>query len=66
MRKINLLVLLLLSTVTSIFASNQTYDWIQMTQYITYDANGNEASRMEYTYDTEGRETGYNHLVMEH
>ena len=30
-----------------------------MTQYITYDANGNEATRMEYTYDTEGRETGY-------
>ena len=59
MRKINLLVLLLLSTVTSIFAANQTYNWIQMTQYITYDANGNEATRMEYTYDTEGRETGY-------
>ena len=59
MRKINLLVLLLLSTVTSIFASNQTYNWIQMTQYITYAANGTEASRMEYTYDTEGRETGY-------
>jgi hypothetical protein len=62
MRKINLLVLLLLSTVTSIFASNQTYDWIQMTQYITYDAQGNEASRMEYTYDTEGRETGYKYF----
>ena len=63
MRKINLLVLLLLSTVTSIFAANQTYNWIQMTQYITYDANGNEASRMEYTYDTEGRETGYKYFI---
>jgi hypothetical protein len=62
MRKINLLVLLLLSTVTSIFAANQTYNWIQMTQYITYAANGTEASRTEYTYDTEGRETGYKYF----
>ena len=63
MRKINLLVLLLFSTVTSIFAANQTYNWIQMTQYITYAANGTEASRMEYTYDTEGRETGYKSFI---
>ena len=63
MRKINLLVLLLLSTVTSIFAANQTYNWIQMTQSITYDAKGNEASRMEYTYDNEGRETGYKYFI---
>ena len=59
MRKINLLVSLLLLAATSVFATNQNYDWIQMTQFIQYDVDGNEYARMEYTYDTEGRESGY-------
>ena len=48
-------------TATSIFA-NQTYDWIQMTQFIQYAANGvTETFRYEYNYDAAGREMGYNY-----
>ena len=62
MKKINFLVSLFLMA-TNIFATDQNHDWIQMTQYIQYTADTNELSRTEYTYDTEGRETGFKYYI---
>ena len=60
MKRINLLVAALMLTVATTFAQNQSYDWIQMTQQIIYNVDGvTETSRLEYTYDNDGRETGH-------
>jgi hypothetical protein len=63
MRKFNLLVSLLMLATTGLFATNQNYDWIQMTQFIQYTVDGNEYARMVYTYDSEGRESGHQYYI---
>ena len=63
MKQINLLVSALMLTVASAFA-NQNYDWIQPTLQIRYATDGvTEQLRAEYTYDSEGKRTGYKNYV---
>ena len=60
MKQINLLVATCMLTVASAFASNQTFDWMHITQQISYAEDGvTETSRTEDDYDNEGRVTGY-------
>ena len=60
MKKIYLLATLLLLSATTTIASDDNYDWIQTTLSITYAEDGTtEQSRVETTYDVEGRQIGY-------
>jgi len=60
MKKIKLLVSVILLTAISAFANSQDYDWIQMTQYVSYATNGTtETQRQEFEYDNDGKEIGF-------
>jgi len=62
MKKNNLLILALILIVTNKIATAQNYDWIQTTLLITAAEYGTTGqSRIETTYDTEGKQIGYKH-----